>query len=398
MVTKILDKDKREARLLTLILNWNIIIGLCNILSEYRYLGFLALVGQYSVVASAIFVTLSLVDLALYKNVKISTFTSLIWIPFVMASFLLEPQIEILLPRASIYYALNVLCVSVLLCKIDDFNYLIECIKKYVFLAVIYSIVQLISNSNSYSMFYSYAIAVPSMFCLTRIIRGEKKEKLYIIPFALFLFVNIKSGSRGTILCYVLLLILDLLCFSKNKKKIRYTIIICAIVGLTLAFWDQIITAMINIFPDSRNIRLLANGLALYDSGRADYYDRLISELLNNPLAIRGLYSDRLLITNYSDNLEILWGSYAHNIFLEMIFQLGVLGIILAGILLVGSYRLIKFMKRESEESLKTFVEITLAFSYGQLMVSSSYLIAPSFGALLGLLILFRQRKVGLSI
>ncbi len=83
-----------------------------------------------------------------------------------------------------------------------------------------------------------------------------------------------------------------------------------------------------------------------------------------------------------------IFGSYAHNIFVELGFQFGIIGIFLCLILIIFFIRaFIKTYKmKHTYPELCMFFLMVSSFSIGQLLFSDSYLTTLSFGLLCGII------------
>lgn len=100
-----------------------------------------------------------------------------------------------------------------------------------------------------------------------------------------------------------------------------------------------------------------------------------------------------LVVYFFKDNIfgyEML-GSYVHNIYIEILFQFGIISILF---LAYGTYQVAKiivYAKRNTK--LKKIVIVFFSVAILQLMISSSYVIAGSFGFILGIYGLYRKKK-----
>ena len=102
----------------------------------------------------------------------------------------------------------------------------------------------------------------------------------------------------------------------KNTKPIYTIIALVTIIVLFLSF-DSIVALIIQILPEantSRTMMYFLNSQAAEDSGRLNIYKRVIEQVVDSPFAIRGINADYLLI-----------GSYTHNIFIELLYEFGII-------------------------------------------------------------------------
>lgn len=395
-MTYSLKHNRRPAeKFLAFLLHWNIILGICEMAKQHGRLSFLAVVSDKSVYFAVLFLAATLLITVLQRNVYRPVFWVLVWIPLTGVSLLVMPDIRILLARAAVYYFLNIACLVILFTLVEDYGALLRYLRRYGILALFYAGITWLSRpeTEEYSMFFTYATMIPLLVYLITAMKGNGRKRLYFLPFAVILLTNLKYGSRGCIVCCLILLLFHFVVFSNDIQKAKYALIVISAVLLAVLFWDEIIRLLVRLFPSARSIRLLANGLAFYDAHRSDYYGKILSEFSAAPFAFRGLYSDRFLMAE-SRELEALWGSYAHNFLLEVLYQFGAVGIPLLAFFIRRMFRTVRTAKGSSTDpSVVSLLEVVYAYAIGQLMLSSSYLIAPSFGALAGIMLMVRRMK-----
>ncbi len=383
--------------LLALMLNWNVLVGICDQLALLSGISLFSLVSQYSVVFSALFLGCTIIFVFLHGQLQTGIIVLLIWFPLMILSFIIDPEIRLLFPRATVYFVNNVFCIAVLFSYVSDTKALIKLLKKYVLLSVVYSVLFFLSNlmaltDGIYDMSFSYATLISAVLSLLIALRGRGKARLFIIPFFIIFLVNFKCGSRGSLLCYLLVLIINFYFSDREAKKKQAVLIIFAALFLVIG-WTGLINLLTVLFPESRNVRLLATGQALYPASRQIYYKSIIEELLKHPLRIRGLYSDRFFLASEPEVLENVWGAYSHNIILEILFQFGIWGIIPVAAFVFCLGKILVQAKRTCNGETIVLTEIVVTCGLGQLLLSSSYLISPFFGALWGMMLLLRAQE-----
>lgn len=134
---------------------------------------------------------------------------------------------------------------------------------------------------------------------------------------------------------------------------------------------EYLYNLLLNFGIRSRSIQLFLRD-DIYLSGREKIYDDVINGILDKPIQGIGLAGDR----------QIIGGGYAHNIFIEILANFGViLGsfIILILICLIISSLFTKENKRYN------MIIIWISVGFVHLFVSGSYLIEFKFWILLGL-------------
>ena len=386
-------KEEGPIRFLAFLLNWNVITGIIESMARLPGLSFLSGFSNITVVFSILFVGISvLYTIGNSSNWK--TYLLIIgWMFLFALSSLLNSGISPMTARGFIYYANNVFCIAVLLQAMLDFNLLVEKLKKYIPITVLYAALQWMvgTGEDIYSMSFSYATMVSMLLCLLLCIREKNNRVLNIIFFIVLLATNFRYGSRGSLVCCALLIVLNL-ALTTGKKKIKNIVI--AMVGILAVglYWERILLMLQRLFPEARNVVILSQRIMFYGSGREEIYGKVLEEILKSPLAIRGLYSDRVFLSGGSQNLNVLWGSYTHNIFLECLYQWGIWCIPIIVTTAVWMIRLF-LMTKGADEATKIILIVVYTFAIGQLMISSSYLIAPSFGLLVGFMLWGRRNR-----
>lgn len=280
-----------------------------------------------------------------------------------------------------------------LVINIGDFSKLLVYLAKFKWIMLLYSLLIIIVYSNlsdSYSkssyMSISYNLLQISMVML---IFGVifKKRIYYLYHFYLVMLILI-YGARGTLIClagfYTILFILN----RKKKIDIKYLIrlFICLfLVSISLISIPNILIFLESKFIFSRNLSLI-NSENLFDySNRLIQYSGFIKEIIKNPLIFRGLLSDRFLMAELY-NTEVSYNLYPHNIFLEIIYQNGlILGIIILLNLFLQILLKIKVIK--SKEIEKYMFALFIPVPIINLMFSGSYLISYTFWMALGYLL-----------
>lgn len=235
-----------------------------------------------------------------------------------------------------------------------------------------------IASIGSYSMSLAYYILLPSIVFLNK--QFERISAEYFIAFVLSLFIIVSLGSRGPILCVVVFIFLRTFrpSLKTSHKKIIMTSIVLGIFTVGIIFFKNIINFMyiqlLRYGFHSRTLYLFLNDGGGYLSGRDSIYQSIFAEILKNPILGIGLAGDR----------RITDGTYAHNIFIELISNFGlVVGFILIFLIIFLSIKSL-FAKNEIK-----FILITMWFCLGfmPLLISGSYLTSINFAIFLGVLI-----------
>ena len=208
----------------------------------------------------------------------------------------------------------------------------------------------------------------------------EKKSLLDLVGGALSLFLVLKAGSRGPLICLVVFIVLCL--FLKVKRlKLRYKITISAVLlgsyYLISRYYEKIVSFALSVLAklhiSSRTIEMVLSGNISDDNGRAR-----IAELSWDAIAKQGFFGMgpfgcRTVIAPYYNY------GYPHSIFLEFVLDYGwVLGILLLSVLL---FMIIKvFLYRDKEQTGVLMILLAMCI---KLMISGSYWSEPLFWGML---------------
>ncbi|SDB26582.1 O-antigen ligase like membrane protein [Ruminococcaceae bacterium FB2012] len=230
-----------------------------------------------------------------------------------------------------------------------------------------------------YSMTFGYKMLLP---CLVFISVGLNQKKVFFIVLGCIAAGEILMlGSRASFLCVLVYLLLFIIFIRSNeieyRKKIQFFIIIIIISVLIVLFYQQILEAIGSVFESigfsSRTIQRIINGSIAEDPIRHSIYDMAIEKIQNNWIVGYGMLSDRYF-----------FGTYCHNMFLEIFMQFGL--IVGAGIILLLFINIFKgfFIKQNSD--FKQFFIVFFSCSIVRLMVSYSFWDDSNFWIMLAIL------------
>ena len=349
-------------------------------------------------VVHVLFLVLTLMILLRSKKIHIALIISLFWISLDLFSLIITPGISIIFFKSAFYTIRNVIVLIFYFVEIDNYKKLETELIPYIYIAVLYSLTQIgvYKVTNLYSMQYSYASIISGMLCILLAVNTRKIR--YFLMGIVFVSVNFMCGSRGALLCYFISAILYILIFLNQKQRwiiMSVFITICVLVLLNI---QNIFSWLNQLIPGSRTIQLFADGNALYLSSRNKYYAFVIETLLAMPLKINGLYSDRYYIGNYfsRESSTDIFGSYAHNFFLEVLFQFGIWGIPFLIFIIFSICYSIRIIRKSQDKALMTLFIVFTSYCIGQLMFSSSYLTEVSFGCLAGIMLSVHLKRKNL--
>ena len=150
----------------------------------------------------------------------------------------------------------------------------------------------------------------------------RKKKAISIVSLLMYVIFVLIYSSRGPLLILVAYLGYDTLVRVMNEratKKIISVILILILAMLVLVLFDNILLMMSEVLEgwnvSSRTLNLLMSDLT-HSSGRDIMYGRIMDSIASDPLAVRGMAADTLLFGDQQ---------YSHNLFLELIYEYGVL-------------------------------------------------------------------------
>lgn len=168
------------------------------------------------------------------------------------------------------------------------------------------------ANPNLLARFYA-------IFALIMILKGIK-NKVYLIFGGISFFLLLMTASKSSLLGFLLILIILLLVFYR-----RYFIIIISILYITVLLFL------------SRAPEIVLKTINVFESGSLDSRMSFVNIALNDQI-------------NYffgagTMSFQQKYGAYPHNLFVEIFYENGVLGLIII-ILLIGSsvYIIIKYI------------------------------------------------------
>ena len=149
--------------------------------------------------------------------------------------------------------------------------------------------------------------------------KSNNIKKIVTIILVLFnIFVVFSFGSRGALIDIVAFMMFS---FITNKEKTAGKYITIIVIGIIImmgvVFFNDIIDTLINIFDElginSRTLTILSTDLN-HDSGRSEIWESIIKEIEQNPFKVRGINAEYAIV-----------GIYSHNMFLELMYDLGIL-------------------------------------------------------------------------
>ncbi|MCI9379791.1 MAG: hypothetical protein HFG88_01950 [Dorea sp.] len=304
---------------------------------------------------------------------------------------IMEPQVSSIFVISLLNYFTLVFGTCILVKEIKNTKVFIDCSTKYIYFCLLYSVVVILTQSKQvfspYSMTFSFNCFFP--LGLSLILGFFGKKRINIAYAIIILAVNMAIGSRSIVIYTVMIVGGIYLYLSRNKYYVLKLIL--GIFTIYFVFDYKKITSwvgtyLLQFFPTSRTIELLSNGKIFVLSGREVYFDIIEKSLKNNPFAIHGLLTDRIIIGNSIGHTTYIT-EYPHNIFLEVFYQHGIiLGLLffIVLLLIVVKSIIVAIKQRDGGKWDIALFIIVVSFAVSQLLVSNSYIISISFGLLIG--------------
>ena len=190
-------------------------------------------------------------------------------------------------------------------------------------------------GTETYSMFYGLLIGKG---IIIKCIEFIDTKRYQLLPFILISMVlMILYGTRTPIVCVIISILLCFtvyiidfirhrkIFFKRNCWKLMLIFIILCFAGVF--FIEKVRNQKMNtIAPGERILYAISNGEFFQSKGRMSIYIAAGKVILNHSILGLGLIGDRIAITEtLGISMEKFTGYYAHNLFLELILQNGII-------------------------------------------------------------------------
>ncbi|MDO4306317.1 MAG: O-antigen ligase family protein [Eubacteriales bacterium] len=210
----------------------------------------------------------------------------------------------------------------------------------------------------------------------------EKKKVIDIILSIAGIFMILKGGSRGPLLCiaiFVIILIAKSFQESRSSKKMGMLLATIGLAVILFVSYDKILSALINLLNQfnvsSRTLTMLLEGSIADNNGRYEIWNAAIEMIKKNPFGY-GAMGTRHVIYYYH------YVGHCHQIFLEMLVDYGVfLGTALIILMLAKAFQILF-----SKGTEKWFGVFMIFFCRScHLLMSGTYWHLLSFWACIGI-------------
>lgn len=244
---------------------------------------------------------------------------------------------------------------------------LIGFVSSVLYLAMLVGMVSGRLHMNTYETSVGYAAILPQIAIINGIKQKEKLRRiLSVIALVPYLSFVLMFGSRGPLLVFFLYIVYEFIYFEYRAgatKKIIIALVALILATILLLNTGDIINYILKLTGsrgiNSRTLMLLSSDVT-HSSGRDEIYQMVLRKIAEHPFSVRGIASDT----------EIIMGNqYVHNIFLELLYQFGVIFGGIACISIIWMWgRSLSFRTFENDP----FETICAIVSIMQLMFSSS--------------------------
>ena len=238
-------------------------------------------------------------------------------------------------------------------------------------------------KDSYYSMSFSYALLVPTIFHLNEWL--ESRKKMYLIVSLIEIAGLTIYGSRGALISLSFFFMLKFILSEKNLIEKIGTILMTsfAIIIFYLNF-DEIGTFLLQCLADkgyySRSLTLLFSNRITYDSGRFEIFKYYLDLAAQKPLLGWGVLGG-----------WVKKGSGPHNMIIEIILAFGIIiGGIISFILCLLQLRVFFVKDKSTRDLLLIYMSICIVLFF----VSGNFLQKPDFFIFLGLVLgSFKNRE-----
>lgn len=240
--------------------------------------------------------------------------------------------------------------------------------KSYTILLILLMLVPFFSDYR-YIMSYAYWVLLVALIHINEFI--EKWDLFNFVVVVVEFVIIALMGSRGSLLCFGLYVLLRVFIFRDlNKLKCFFLILIVFFVFCYDIIGSLVLTLMADLGIQSRTIELLFTNIS-YVSSRDIIQEKAILYFKENIFVGNGVARDISLI-----------GMYPHNIFIEILFDFG---IIVGGVICILLFFMVcKAFRAEKKQKIENI--FYLCYAFFPLMVSGTYLKSSFFWIFLAII------------
>lgn len=265
--------------------------------------------------------------------------------------------------------------------------------KPYIYISIITSICYLVSNVDlGNQMLLAYSI-LPSVIVLIFMYLEDKKI-FYIFILLFLIFILFILENRGSII----ILIASALIIVSNSKITNKIILLLGVILLCLI--TILLMPFLENYFNNRILSSLFNGQYFNDNIRLFLWNEILADSVRNPLRFNSVLYDRVyLVSNFKNNTNIpiyikqegFMGLYAHNFFIEIISQYGLL---ISSIIVMILIKLVTTNLKTTDSKGRIIYLVIVSYVFLNLMISSSYLINSPFWLFIGVSVNLKSRAI----
>ena len=257
--------------------------------------------------------------------------------------------------------------VSVIIAFFQNFNYDVEEIDE---------ISTRVSSGGFSSIGSGHFALTAILLSACHLLRGGKRHAvLTIVLFGIIIvstIVMLRTGSRGPLLAFFG--VGAVFAISKTKRPLIWLLVLVVFA----LFYNQIFDLLLNA------IRLVAPNLYSRFMFKAENGGQFESRMFHYLSAIEAFRDNPIIGKQFAIYLSGGEMVYAHNLFLDAIMQLGIIGGTMILVIVVGTMRLVYRLIRQGSCMLWICLIFVQKFFY--LMLSSSFYYTPLFSIIIVLL------------
>lgn len=237
------------------------------------------------------------------------------------------------------YFGLVCLPCMIVVHTIKDYRYLFTILNYSSIIIAFFSLLPLFKYIQSYVDYPEYFMGysnISAFFALVLFVGGKSKWRFFVLPAKIILISSvILIGSRGGLLIIALFVFFATL--TSNGIPVSKKVLFILAIILFLFTYQYIFSFIYNLLSskgiESRTLKLLSDDIG-HLSGRDAIFSEYLNEIYENPFKFRGI--------SYG---MAEFKTYPHQIFIELIYQLGFIGI-LASIVIIFTILKSLFIKK----------------------------------------------------
>lgn len=240
------------------------------------------------------------------------------------------------------------------------------------------------------NMDFAYKV-LPSVLVIFSWLFTEQKKKLAIVLSVIGTFFLVLQGTRGPLLC--LAIFVCLMIYKKNgigKTLLKVGTLVLVVVVILSSSFVRLKLAELTEKIDStgysaRFITMMIEGELSDGNGRDAIEETLLGDIKEDPFKLRGMFADRQATRGLVDNdYHIVHenGTYAHSLWIEMIYDWGAL---FGAVILIALLIIILKLVIKSNNKYSYIVMLFVCTGIIHLFLSGSYLQSSNFFFIIGL-------------